>query len=263
MRIRSSSARSTIATVVLLVIAVASVSFGATVASAGHPSGLVYSVLFAVVMALVAAFGVASRDRRRPLTHAIRTTSVGGLPATEICSSPRQFALLVALMTTLAGTCVIGAVHLFLRQGMSVVSGLLAVVGLVLASLPVSALLGRIRRGRVALTERGVTQRGWSFESALAWTEIAGVKAAFNGHPVILLIGYANAEWSRSYTTRLWRIDRLPPVPMIEVDCRRFDVDHRALYDYLTCYAQNDDLRSELGYTAAVVRAERTRPAST
>lgn len=251
------------ATAILLGIALASLAFGVVLAAAGSSAGFVYAALFAIVMALVAAFGVAVRVQRRPLAHAIRTTSADGRPATEICASRRQFILLVALMTTLAGTCVIGAVHLTLGQGMLVVSGLLAVFGLVGASFPVSALLGRIRRGGVVLTERGVAQRGWSFESSLTWAEIAGVKAAFNGHPVILLIGYANVAWSAGYTTRLWRVDRLPPVPMIEVDCRRFDVDRQALYDYLACYAANDDLRSELGSAAAVVRAERTRPYTT
>ena len=71
------------------------------------------------------------------------------------------------------------------------------------------------------------------------------MKAAFNGHPVILMIGYTNPEWTPRYTTRLWRIDRLPPAPMIEVD-------------YFASYAESADLRSELGTTAAVARAERT-----
>ncbi|WP_156721126.1 hypothetical protein [Mycobacterium sp. Root135] len=241
----------------VLGIALASLLFGAVVAVAGNPVGLLYSALFAVIMSLVAALGVAMRDQRRNLARALRTVSVNGSSATEILYSPRQFALLVALMTALAGTCVIGAVHLYLSQGMPVASALLAVFGLLGATFPVSALGGRIRRGALALSEHGVSQRGWSFESSLRWTDVAGVKAAYNGHPVILLIGYTNAQWTPRYTTLLWRIDRLPPVPMIEVDCRKFDVDCYALFDYLACYAENADLRSELGTSAAVTRAER------
>lgn len=45
---------------------------------------------------------------------------------------------------------------------------------------------------------------------------------------------------------------------MIEVDCRKFDVDCNALFDYLASYAESADLRSELGTAAAVTRAERT-----
>ncbi|MCV7137144.1 hypothetical protein H7J06_29705 [Mycobacterium hodleri] len=227
-------------------------------AAAGNLSALLYSGLFAVIMLLVAALGVAIRTQQRDLVRSIGTVRADGSPATEISYSRRQFSLLVALMTALTGACVIGAIHLFLGQGMSVASGLLAGFGLLGATFPVSALLGRIRRGALMLSEQGVWQRGWSFESSLTWADIAGVKAAFNGHAVILLIGYANAEWSPRYTTRLWRIDRLPPVPMIEVDCRRFDVDSHVLYDYLTCYAENADLRSELGTAAAIARAERS-----
>lgn len=251
-------ARFTVATAAILVIAVASLLFGAVVAVAGNLSGLLYSALFAVIMSLVAALGVAIRIQRRELATAIGTVSADGATATEIFYSRRQFSLLVALMTALAGACVIGAVHLFLGQGTSVASGLLAGFGLLGATFTLSALLGRIRRGALVLSEQVVSQRGWSFQSSLKWADVAGVKAAFNGHPVIMLIGYANADWTPRYTTRLWRIDRLPPVPMIEVDCRRFDVDCHVLYDYLACYAENADLRSELGTAAAIARAERT-----
>lgn len=254
----NSAARVTVATAAVLVIAAASLVFGAVEAMAGNPAGFLYSALFAVIMSLVAAFGAASRGRRRDLASALGTVSTNGRPATEISYSPRQFALLVALMTALAGTFVIGAVHLFLSQGMSVASALLAGFGLLGATFPMAALLGRIRRGQLTLSEHGVAQRAWSFESSLRWADIAGVKVAYNGHPVVLLIGYTNAEWTPRYTTRLWRIDRLPPVPMIEVDCRKFDVDCYALFDYVACYAENADLRPELGTTAAVIRAERT-----
>jgi hypothetical protein len=251
-------ARVTVATVALVVIALASLLFGAVLAMAGNFSGLLYSALFAVIMSLVAALGMVIRVQRRDLVSAIGTVNANGSPATKISYSPRQFALLVALMTVLTGTCLIGALQLLLGPGMSVASAVLAIFGLLGATFPVSALLGRIRRGELALSEQRVQQRGWSFESSLTWADIAGVKAAFNGHPVILLIGYANAEWTSRYTTRLWRIDRLPPVPMIEVDCRKFDVDHYALFHYLACYAESANLRSELGTAAAVTRAQRT-----
>lgn len=251
-------ARATVAIAALLVIAATSLLFGAVLAVAGNLSGLLYSALFAVIMSLVAALGVAMRVQGRDLASAIRTVRANGSPATEISYSPRQFSLLIALMTTLAGTCVIGAVHVLLGQGMPVASALLAGIGLLGATFPASALLGHIRRGGLTLSERGVSQRGWSFESSLTWAEVAGVKAAFNGYPVILLIGYANAQWTPRYTTRMWRIDRLPPVPMIEVDCRKFDVDCYALFDYLKCYVESADLRSELGTGVAVTRAQRT-----
>jgi len=249
---------STVAAVALAVISGASLLFGVVLAAAGNPWGLLYSALFTVIMSLVAAFGVALRTRRRNLWSAIRTVSAGGSPATEVSYSSRQFALLTALMASLASTCVIGSVHLIIAQGMSVAAALLAGVGFISATFPVDALFGRIRRGALLLSEQGVSQRGWSFESSLTWAEIAGVRAAFNGHPVILVIGYVNAEWTPRYTTRLWRIDRLPPIHMIEVDCRRFDVYAHALHDYLAFYAENADSRTELGTAAAVARAKQT-----
>ena len=250
-------ARVTVAIASVLGIAVASVLFGAVVGVAGNVAGLLYSVLFAVIMSLVAALGASMRDQRRNLASAIGTVEGAGSPATEISYSPRQFALLIALLTALAGTCLVGAVHLVFVQGMSVASALLAGFGLLGAIFPLAILFGHIRRGELTLSEHGVSQRGWSFGASLRWADVAGVKAAFNGHPVILLIGYTNAEWTPRYTTRLWRIDRLPPVPMIEVDCRKFDVDCHALFDYLASYAESADLRSELGTAAAVTRAER------
>lgn len=250
-------ARAAVAVAAVLGIAVASLLFGAVVAVAGDLVGLVYSVLFAVIMSLVAALGLAIRVQGRDLASALTTVRANGSLTTGISCSPRQFALLIALMTVLAGTGLVGAAHLFLSQGMSVASALLAGFGLFGATFPMAALLGHIRRGQLTLSEHGVAQRGWSFESSLTWADIAGVKAAFNGHPVILLIGYTNAEWTPRYTTRLWRIDRLPPAPMIEVDCRRFDVDCHALFDYLASYAESADLRAELGTAAAVTRAER------
>ncbi|BCP14092.1 hypothetical protein MINTM021_10010 [Mycobacterium paraintracellulare] len=45
---------------------------------------------------------------------------------------------------------------------------------------------------------------------------------------------------------------------MLEDDCRRFDVDCFALSDYLACYAESPDLRSESGTAAAITRAKRT-----
>lgn len=54
-----------------------------------------------------------------------------------------------------------------------------------------------------------------------------------------------------------WRIDRLPPVPMIDVDCRKFAVQRDALLDYLRHYVENPAARGELGTEAAIARAAR------
>jgi len=250
------NARFTVATVTLVIIAFASLLFGAGLAVAGNLWGLVYTVLFAALISLVAALGVAIRVHKRDLSSATGTVNMDGSPVTEIVYSRGQFALLVALMTFLPCACLTGAVHLVVGQGVSVPSGLLAGCGLIGATFPVGALSGRIRRGALVLSEQGGSQKGWSLESSLTWAEIAGVTAAFNDHPVILFVGYVNAKWTPRYTTRLWRIDRLPPVPMIEVDCRRFDVHAHALLYYLAFYAEHEELRAELGTPAAVNASE-------
>jgi hypothetical protein len=126
--------------------------------------------------------------------------------------------------------------------------------GIVFASFVVTVAAGRVRRGGVTLSSEGITQRGRSFESRLDWSAIAGVKAATDGHPYILVIGYANADWNRRYTTRFWRIDRLPPVPMVVFDLRQFDVDPYILYAYVRTYVEHPELRAELGTEAALAR---------
>lgn len=246
-----------LATVAILAFATVSLLFGLIVAVSGNFTAFRYSVLFAAIMSLVAAIGVAIRAQDRDLADVIRTAESRDSRTTEIPYSGRQFGLLVALMTCVAGTCALAAVELLLHDdnGFPGVAVFLAGFGLLCLTFPASAATGRIRRGSLALSEQGVTQRGWSFESRLNWRDIAGVKAGFNGHPVILLIGYANSGWRPRYTTRVWRIDRLPPVPMIEIDCRKFDVDCLDLLRYVTCYVENPALRAELGSTAAVARA--------
>jgi hypothetical protein len=253
-----------VATVAILAIAAVSVGFGLIVAVAASFTAFRYSVLFAVIMSLVAAIGVAVRAQDRDLAGVIRTADSRDSRTTEIPYSGRQFGLLVALMTCIAGTCALAAAELLLYDDNGFPGGavFLAGFGLLCLTFPASAAMGRIGRGSLGLSEQGVTQRGWSFESGLAWNEIAGVKAGFNGHPVILLIGYANSDWRPRYTTRIWRIDRLPPVPMIEIDCRRFDVHCLDVLHYVTCYVENPGLRAELGSTAAVARAAQARPAS-
>ena len=93
----------------------------------------------------------------------------------------------------------------------------------------------------MTLSSHGISQRGWSVESRLDWS-------------------CANADWNRRYTTRFWRIDRLPPVPMIPFDCRQFDVDPYGLYGYVRTYVDNPELRVELGTEAALARARYLQP---
>ncbi|WP_233281890.1 hypothetical protein [Prescottella equi] len=137
--------------------------------------------------------------------------------------------------------------------GATVVFG---VLGASFGSFLVLVALRRIRSGVVLLTPDGIRHRGWSFDSYLPWESVAGAKPAYNGHRMILLIGFANAHWTRRYTTPIWRIDKLPPVPMIVLDCRKFAMDDVLLLHFVSFYAHNPASRAKLGTDAARARFE-------
>ncbi|WP_233213323.1 hypothetical protein, partial [Mycobacterium hubeiense] len=241
-----------------------SVLVGFIAARAGNFVALRYCLLFALAVALLVAFGLTARYRRTVLSAAIRTVEDAGVSMTEIRYSAWQFRILIAWIACFAAFCVMAAVDIFIHddEGFPGVAVLAAALGLVFMSYLGAAASGRIRRGGVLLSSQGISQRGWNFESRLDWPDIVGVKPAFNGYPMILAIGYANANWDRRYTTRFCRLDRLPPVPMIEFDCRRFDVDPRILYSYVRTYIENPELRAELGTEAALTRARQSDFAS-
>lgn len=247
----------------LLAFAAISALFGIVVAAAGYFIAVKYFLLFTLLLILAVAYGLVVRHRRGELSVSVRTIERDYVPGTEIRYSTWQFTILIALMGCCMVFCFMASVDILIHQdegfpGFAVVTGAL---GVMFASFMAAVIFGRIRRGGVTLTSHGIAQRGWSFESRLNWSDIAAVKAAANGYPVILAVGYANADWNRRYTTPLWRIDRLPPVPTIEFDCRQFDVDPYILYSYVRTYAENPELRAELGTEAALARAHYIQPA--
>ena len=237
-----------LATAAVLGIGVLSSVFGVILATGGNTVALVYCLLFATAVFLAAAFGVATRRDDRDLSSAVRTKGHG----TEVRYATTPFAILIGLTSCLAVFCTGAAIQI--GGGVSV---LLGAGGLFFASFGVAAATGRLQRGGILLSETAISQRGWSFESRLEWSAIAGIERGFHGHPVIMVFGFSNAEWNRRHTTPLWRIDRLPPVPMIEVDCRRFDVDPRTLHGFLRTYVDAPGTRGELGTELALARARR------
>lgn len=238
----------------LTTFAMVSVLFGLLGAQAGNFVALRYCLLFALVVALVIAYSVVVRIRRVDPSAAVRTVELDGISGTEIRYSAWQFKILVALMVCCTVFCGMAAIEIFIHQDEGFPGGavLIGALGVVCASFVGAVGVGCVRRGGITLSSQGVVHRGRSFESRLDWPAIAGVTPASNGYPAILVIGYANADWVRRYTTRFWRIDRLPPVPMIEFDYRLFDVDPRSLYDFVRTYVDNPELRAELGTEAAL-----------
>jgi hypothetical protein len=96
------------------------------------------------------------------------------------------------------------------------------------ASFVVLVVARRLRRGKVVFSQQGIHQRGWAFSSFLRWDSFAGVKAAYNGSPEVLVIAYSNVPWDK------WQI---------------------VVYWLLKFYVDNPAARAELGTEAAILRA--------
>ncbi len=48
------------------------------------------------------------------------------------------------------------------------------------------------------------------------------------------MYGRKGVDWDRRYTVFHWKIEQLPPVPMIQFDCRKFAIDSVVLlYHFL------------------------------
>ncbi|WP_064058183.1 hypothetical protein [Prescottella equi] len=248
----SFSLREWAAIVVLVVIGCGAIILGVAGGIAGRAMVLRYGVAYGCLVLLVAAFGVLTRWPRSG--GAVRCTPVESGTATEIRQSRGLWAVLVAMTACCAAITAGPAVEIYLSVGTSGVPGatvVFGVVGALFGSFLVLVVLRRVRQGSVLLIPDGVRHRGWSFDSYLPWESVAGVQLAHNGHRMILLIGFTNAQWTRRCTTPIWRIDKLPPVPMIELDCRKFAMDDVLLLHFVRFYADNPAMRGELGTDAA------------
>ncbi|WJJ09970.1 hypothetical protein P9990_15400 [Prescottella equi] len=225
----------------------------------GQPAALRYGLAYGCLVFLVAVFGV--QVRRTGARETIRSVPIesGQGFATEIWQSRRLWSVLVAMIVCCTVLTAGPAVEIYLSATTSGVPGasvIFGVLGALFVSFLVLIVVRLVRPGAVQLTPDGIRHRGWSFESYLPWESVAGVKPAYNGHRMILLIGFANAHWTRRYTTPIWRIDKLPPVPMIELDCRKFAMDDVLLLHFVSFYANNPAMRAELGTDAARARFE-------
>lgn len=162
-----------------------------------------------------------------------------GRQATEVRYSAFAFSCLVGLMCCMTAIFLLAAVDYQLAG----TTGATIVFGLLLASFPALVVAGRVKRGRVRLSAQGIHQRGWTFSSFRPWEAFAGVKAVHNGRPEVLVIACANVTWEKRQLVPFWKIDKLPPVPMIEVDCAALSVA-----------PENPEARAELGTDAAIAR---------
>ncbi|SMD23593.1 PH domain-containing protein [Kibdelosporangium aridum] len=238
--------------VLLVLFGLAAFAAGLGFVAIGAPGGLKYGS-FAALLFMFGAFFIYYTRVRRPAGYAdVRS----GNQATEVRYSLVAFVCLIAQMGCFTALFVFAVVD-YARHGITAAAIAFGGLGLGVATFVVGVLSGRVRRGRLTLSADGIEQRGWTFSSFLPWEAFAGVKAAYNGRPEVLVIAYANAEWRKQQVVRFWKIDRLPPVPMIEVDCAQFAVPPEGLYALLKHYVEHPEARTELGTDAVLARLRR------
>lgn len=252
-----SRGRFTLAFGVLLVLGALSVAVGLIAAGTGFAEATKYAVLVAGLFWFAGAFGYLTRLRPQHRLSDINTTTIGGRHATEIRYSGAQFGLINLLVVCLFLCAVFAAWDYGNIGDRAFASGgpmlLAAVAALFFGSYFVLLALGRIRRGRVILAADGIHQEGRAFESFLAWDSFAGIKPSYNGSREVLVIAYSNAPWQKRQLAGPWKLDKLPPVPMIVIDTIHLAVDPTLVYHLLRFYVENPKARDEFG-TEAVLR---------
>lgn len=249
--------RASLVFLVLLWLACIPVGFG--FAAIGKASAVKYVVLVAVLFLCAAAFNFITRIRPQHRESDIALTSDSGHPATEIRYSRDQFVLLATMTACLAGLCAFASWD-FVSEGDEVpaapiAAGLAGLAAAFFLSFFALVGVGRLRRGRIVLSQRGIRQEGRAFTSFLPWAALAGAKAAYNGTPEVLVVAYANAQWEKQQLSNVWKLDKLPPVPMIEIDTLPLAVDETVIYHLLQFYLENPTARAELGTENSLRRA--------
>ncbi|MGC7093675.1 hypothetical protein ACPZ19_03330 [Amycolatopsis lurida] len=231
--------------------------------AAGLAGGLRYSLVFAVMMFLTTAFGYVFQLGSRHRVASIVSHDDGA--AVELRGSKLVFALLTGIFACL--TLFFGMASAdYLRAGPDVPAkqipaALCAVAALYFGGFLVLVAIGRVRRGGVVLSPRGIHQRGWTFSSFLPWDAVvAGKAATFRGAPCVLVVASANARWDRRQHARLWKVDKLPPTPMIAINCAAFAIDRALLYHFVQFYIDHPAARAELGTERGLRRARSGDP---
>lgn len=253
-----SRGRFVLAFVFLMALGAVSIGVGAVAATGGFDGATKYALLFAGLFWFTAAFGYLTRIRPQHRATDVGTTAINGHPATEIKYSGAQFALLNSLMVCVF-LCAAFAAWDYGHAGNGAfppgIPMFLAVAAaLFIASFFAFVGLGRLRRGRILLTADGIHQEGRAFESFLPWDSFAGVKPSYNGTREVLVIAYSNAPWQKRQLTGLWKLDKLPPVPMIEINTIHLAIDPTLAYHLVRFYTENPSARDELGTDTALRR---------
>lgn len=255
-----SRGRFVLAFALLVGLGVVSIGVGAVAVTGGIGGATKYAVLFAGLFWFAAAFGYLTRIRPPHRTTDIGTTAINGHRATEIKYSGAQFALINSLMVCLFLCAAFAAWDYGHAGSGAFVPGIpmfLAVAaGLFIASFFAFVGLGRLRRGRILIATDGIHQEGRAFESFLPWDSFADIKPSYNGTREVLVVAYSNAAWQKRQLTGLWKLDKLPPVPMIEINTVHLAIDPTLVYHLVRFYTENPSTRDELGTDTALRRLQ-------
>jgi hypothetical protein len=225
-----------------------------------------YAALVGVFFLLILAHGVLVWLLPQHTDHDITLDQHHGDPALALRYSAPLFAILVAIMGCLTLTFGTATVDLLRRAGTAgLPAGLLFAAATILCgSFLVVTIRGRLARGVVMLTPRGVYQRGRAFESFLPWASILGTKARYDATTAqVLIVARPDGQWDRCQTEPFWRLDRLPPVPAIIIDCLALGIDQNLVHHVITYYVDHPEARMELGTQAALTRVDDLRQALT
>ncbi|MBF6436080.1 hypothetical protein [Nocardia cyriacigeorgica] len=169
----------------------------------------------------------------------------------------------MVFLAGLAALCVAIAVQMARSDDhvAHVVSKYVALFGailIVIVALGAYGDVGLIRRLRaVELTADDIVREGWSSRTRLPWADVAGVMAAFEQQPLIVITGSNGEQWNHEVTTPhvplgrarrpIWMLDRPARSGSICVECPRLAVDEHRVLRFLSFYADNPAFRSELG----------------
>ena len=216
--------------------------------AAGRHSAAAYAVVFACMMVLLSAAGVTMRRGPRSVG-----TNLDADGATTIVGAEATLRILVGVIALAVGACAALAVQVGMSGNLAAAI-VPVVLTVALGSFLVQRVRGRIDTGQLAFTAIGVHQRGWTFTSRLAWDDLVGVTASYGVFREILLVARPDSDWHPAPTTRVWRIDRLPPVPMIQIDCSRYRAGSIEILEFIRFYLENPLARQELGTPIAAAR---------
>ncbi|MBB3038409.1 hypothetical protein [Hoyosella altamirensis] len=226
----------------------------------GQPQVLGFGVLVAALFSVGAVYHfyhAVQPQRRR--SDVILTTNRDGEPVTRILRSPVLFHLRTALMIGLTVLFTASAVDHYLSEGTAGVLGALIylIIAVFFGSYVLAVATKGLMPGFIEFSPQGIFNRGWSFESRMPWRQVLTVQAEHDKkHPQVLVIGDPEREWKYDYTVRLWRIDRLTVVPMIDVDTRKFRVPPDVLYAVFSFYFDSPPARVELGTQVSLDRID-------